>query len=68
MPWGGQIVVENLSKLTPLNRASMFGKKKKKRKKNAWSAIVSSYLVLFIFVYVSKEMGSNREMEPKWLQ
>ena len=62
---GGQTVVENLNKLTPLNGVSLFGKK---TKKNMWSAIVSSYLVLFIFVYVSREMRSNREMEPKWLQ
>ena len=39
-----------------------------KKKKNAWSAIVSSYLVSFIFVYVSREMRSNREMKPKWFQ
>ena len=64
---GGQIVVENPNKITPLTGVSLFGKKKH-TKKNAWSAILSSYLVLFIFVYVSREMGSNREMEPKWLQ
>ena len=63
---GEKIFVENPDKLTPLNGASLFGKKKKE--KNAWRTIVSSYLVLLIFVYVSREMGSNKEMEPKWLQ
>ena len=38
------------------------------KKKNVWSAILSNYLVLFIFVYVSREMGSNSEMEPKWFK
>ena len=37
-------------------------------KKNAWITIVSSYLLLFIFVYVLREMGSNREMELRWFQ
>ena len=41
---------------------SLFGKK------NVWITIVSSYLVLFIFVYVLREMGSNREMELRWFQ
>ena len=55
--FGGQIDVENLNKLTPLNRASLFGKKKK----TAWKAIVSSYLVLFIFMYRGKW-----EITGKW--
>ena len=59
----GQIDVENSNKLTPPYGTSLFGKK---RQKNMWSAIVSSYMVLFVFVYVSREMESNREMETKW--
>ena len=41
----------------------------KKNKNNAWSAIIVSnyYLVLFSFAsYVSREMGSNKEMKLKW--
>ena len=63
---GGQIDVENPNKLTPLIGASLFGQKKKK--KNMWSAIVPCYLVLFIFVYVSREMWSDREIKPKRFQ
>ena len=56
----GQIDLENLNKRTPLNGASLFGKKKQ----TAWSTFVSSYLVLFIFVfvYVLREM----EVTGKW--
>ena len=39
----------------------------KKNKKNAWSAI-DYYLVLFSFAYVSREMGSNKEMKLKLFQ
>ena len=39
-----------------------------KNPKNVWSAIVPGYLGLFIFVYVLREIGSNREMKPKWFQ
>ena len=42
---------------------------KQKTEKNAWSAIVPDYyLVLFIFAYVLREMGSNKEMKLKWFQ
>ena len=42
---------------------------KKQKQKNAWSAIVSDYyLVLFSFAYVSREMGSNKEMKLKLFQ
>ena len=57
------------SEQTHLTKWGEFVKKeKKKRKQNEWSAIVPGYLVLFIFVYVSREMENNREMKPKWFQ
>ena len=62
---GRQIDIEIWTNL-PQNGASLFGKKK--TRKNAWGTIVLSYLVLFIFVYVSREMGINRVIEPEWFQ
>ena len=39
------------------------------KKKKAWSAIEPDYyLVLFSFSYVSREMGSNKEMKLKLFQ
>ena len=42
--------------------------RQKNPQKRVWSAIVPGYLVLFIFVCVSSEMGSDREIKPKWFQ
>ena len=57
---GGQIDGKNPNKLTPPPPPPQMG-----REFGVWCW---SYLVLFIFAYVLREMGSNREMEPKWFQ
>ena len=62
----GQIDVENPKKLTPLNGVSLFSKKKKKRCMERY--VSDYYFMLFNLAYVSREMGSNKEIKLKWFQ
>ena len=60
--------VGNPNKLTPLNGASLFGKKKQKKTCEALLCQTIIWCCSFSFAYVSSEMASNKEMKLKWFQ